>query len=162
MLSAGPAATGSLLWRRGVRRRWREVAFGCGDELTQAVARIASITAMILFAGGMTVLSAGTDHTRMEAAMLVLQGGSLAAWGLMFDLLWRGKPCRVRRICGVAADTLCVTLLLCVGGPSTQVWIAPVSRSRQRFPGGCHFRFPYRRCRVDRCDVQGAERGRRA
>jgi CheY-like chemotaxis protein len=123
MLSAGPAATGWLLWRRGVRRRWREVAFGSGDELTQAVARIASITAMILFAGGMTVLSAGTDHTRMEAAMLVLQGGSLAAWGLMFDLLWRGKPCRVRRICGVAADTLCVTLLLCVGGPSTQVWM---------------------------------------
>ena len=117
------AATGWLLWRRGVRRRWREVAFGCGDELTQSVARIASITAMILFTGGITVLSAEAEHGQVEAAMLVLQGGSLAAWGLMFDLLWRGRPCRSRRMCGVAADTLCVTLLLCVGGPSTQVWM---------------------------------------
>lgn len=58
MLSAGPVATICLLWRRGVRRRWREVAFGCGDELTQSVARIASITVMILFTGGITVLSA--------------------------------------------------------------------------------------------------------
>ena len=69
------------------------------------------------------MLSAGTDHAQVEAAMLVLQGGSLAAWGLMFDLLWRGRPCRNRRMCGVAADTLCITLLLCVGGPSTQVWM---------------------------------------
>jgi CheY-like chemotaxis protein len=122
-LSAGPAATGGLLWRRGMRRRWREVAFRCGDELAQAVARIASITAMMLFAGGMSLLSPEPDHGQAAAAMRVLQGGSLAAWGLMFDLLWRGRPCRVRRMCGVAADTLCVTLLLCVGGPSTQVWM---------------------------------------
>jgi CheY-like chemotaxis protein len=123
MLSAGPVATVCLLRRRGVCRRWREVAFGCGDELTQSVARIASITLMILFTGGITVLSAEAGPARAEAAMLVLQGGSLAAWGLMFDLLWRGRPCRIRRMCGVAADTLCITLLLCVGDPSTQVWM---------------------------------------
>ena len=61
----------------GAGGRWRSAA----DELTQAVARIASITAMILFAGGMTVLSAGTDHSQVEAAMLVLQGGSLPHGG---------------------------------------------------------------------------------
>jgi hypothetical protein len=41
----------------------------------------------------------------------------------MVDLLWRGRPCRLRRMFGIGADTLCVTLLLCVGGPPTQVWM---------------------------------------
>src|SRR4051794_32174444 len=79
---------------------------------------------MALFAAGITVLSVeSSDHGEIEAAMMVLQGGSLVAWGIMVDLLWRGRPCRLRRMFGIGADMLCVTLLLCVGGPPTQVWM---------------------------------------
>jgi CheY-like chemotaxis protein len=123
MLGTGPVAAGWLLWRRGMRRRWREVAFQCADELTQSIARVVSISAMALFAAGIAVLSVEPDHGEIEATMMVLQGGSLVAWGIMFDLLWRGRPCRLRRMFGIGVDTLCVTLLLCVGGPPTQVWM---------------------------------------
>jgi hypothetical protein len=129
MLGTGPLIAGWLLWRRGVRQRWREVAFRCADELAQSVARVVSITAMALFAAGITVLSVESDHGEIEAAMMVLQGGSLVAWGIMVDLLWRGRPCRLRRMFGIGADTLCVTLLLCVGGPPTQAGCSPISGS---------------------------------
>ena len=123
LLAAGPVGTGWIAWRRALRDAWREVMFRCVDEVVLAILRILGLTVMMLYAAGVMALSPLPEVERLEAAMLILQAGSLGGWIILIDLLRRRQACRRRRICAACADLVCVTALLCLGGPPMQVWM---------------------------------------
>ncbi len=123
LLTAGPVGTGWIAWRHTLRDAWREITFRCVDEVVLAILRILGLTAMMLYAAGIMALSPVPEVQRLEAAMLVLQAGSLGGWIILLDLLRRRQACLKRRIGAACADLVCVTALLCLGGPPMQVWM---------------------------------------
>ncbi|EWY40387.1 hypothetical protein N825_36325 [Skermanella stibiiresistens SB22] len=128
MMAAGPFALSWFAWRRDLPAAWREIVFRCADEVVQANLRILGLTAMMLYVAGVTLVfqAPGSPHVpgmeRAEMVMVILQAGALGAWMILLDLLWRRRPCRKRRLWSMAADLVCVTAVLCVGGPAMQVW----------------------------------------